>query len=915
MPVHGEGIENDLQWRADADDEERAMTGKQIGPYQILAELGRGGMGEVYRARDTRLNRDVAIKVLPASFAADVERLQRFELEAQAAGRLNHPNVLTVHDIGTHDGAPYLVTELLEGETLRSRLQSASNADGRAQTPLPFRKATDIGRQVAMGLAAAHGAGIIHRDLKPENVFLTSDGRAKILDFGLARIGEREATGASATALQVTNPGTVLGTVGYMAPEQVRGRATDARSDLFALGAMLFEMAGGRRAFERDSAADTMSAILKEDPPDLSGSGISIPPALDRLIKRCLEKNPDERFQSARDLAFAIESLDGSSGTSTNSGGALAPHDVSPRRRKGVILAIVAVAGVVVGAAGGYFAARSGSVSSTATAPLKLRQLTFSAANLSMPALSADGSTLAFVDRPAGNADIYVQRVGGENATNITADSAADDSMPAFSPDGLRIAFRSERDGGGIFIMGPAGESVRRLTTDGFNPAWSPDGKEIAYSTEGVSAPYSRTSIARLWRVDAATGTKTKFYDGDAVQPSWSPDGKFLTFWGRPGGSGNRALYTIALAGGQATLILNDHSMNWRPVWSRDGSFVYFLTDREPPMNVWRIPVDAATGAASGPAERVTLGTTNHSWLSQQSGDAAESLLFAATEHTTVLDRRAISPEGIGPPQDVLRTVRTLGMGALSPDGRSLVFTATDTTEDLVVMRTDGTGRLRLTNDRFKDRFGSWSPDSSTIYFASDRSGQYEVWRIRSDGSGLERITEGDTSRQFSRPLVSPDSRHLAALTMQAGYGISLFDLTVPFEKRTVQGLKAGDASAPSTPLGWLNDGRLVGGSFGIQNASAIVLYSPDGKSTKTLPIPGLAPTMVGAQGVVGSRYVICADAQGLPVLVDVTTGATRKFSAPGFRPGDVLVDISSDMTTAYLTRTESITNLWMIGK
>src|SRR5688572_26821673 len=278
--------------------------GTRLGPYEVIGPLGAGGMGEVYRARDTRLKRSVAIKVLPSSFSADPDRLRRFELEAEATGRLNHPNILAIYDVGTHEGAPYVVSELLEGETLREAL-----ADG----SLPVRRALDHARGIATGLAAAHEKGIVHRDLKPENVFVTRDGRVKILDFGLAKLTQPESREGEQSALTttpgVTEPGVVMGTAGYMSPEQVRGGPIDHRSDIFSFGAILFEMLSGRRAFRGDSSIETMNAILKEEPPELSQTGRNLPPGIDRIVRHALEKNPAMRFQSARDLAFDLESM------------------------------------------------------------------------------------------------------------------------------------------------------------------------------------------------------------------------------------------------------------------------------------------------------------------------------------------------------------------------------------------------------------------------------------------------------------------------------------------------------------------------------------------------------------------------------------------------------------------------------
>jgi len=274
-------------------------SGAKLGPYEIQSPIGAGGMGEVYCARDSRLNRDVAVKILSSTFARDPERLRRFRQEAQAIAALNHPNILAVHDFGQHDGSLYMVTELLEGETLRERLRSSL---------LPARKATEYAEHVARGLAAAHDKGIVHRDLKPENIFVTHDGRVKILDFGLAklaRLGGTVTSDCETVGLQ-TEPGMLMGTVGYMSPEQVKGQAADHRSDLFSFGAILYEMLVGKRAFDGGTAVEAMNAILKEDPPESTGTNRSVPPLLDRIVHHCLEKNPEERFQSAHDVAFAL---------------------------------------------------------------------------------------------------------------------------------------------------------------------------------------------------------------------------------------------------------------------------------------------------------------------------------------------------------------------------------------------------------------------------------------------------------------------------------------------------------------------------------------------------------------------------------------------------------------------------------
>src|SRR5271163_2816017 len=297
-------------------------AGTKLDGYEVLGLLGAGGMGEVYRARDSALRREVAIKVLPSFVSQDPDRLRRFEQEAQAAAALNHPNILAVHRFGTFEGAPYLVSELLEGDTLRQQLERG---------PLPVRKAIDYGVQIANGLAAAHDKGIVHRDLKPENLFVTNDGRIKILDFGLAKLIQRrlDSDGSAPTMTHGTDPGVVMGTAGYMSPEQVRGKIVDHRADIFAFGAILYEMLAGKRAFQRPTPSETMTAILNEDPPGISQIAPTTPPGLQRIVHRCLEKNPEQRFQSASDLAFALEALSESgisSGVATGEGDRRGPR-------------------------------------------------------------------------------------------------------------------------------------------------------------------------------------------------------------------------------------------------------------------------------------------------------------------------------------------------------------------------------------------------------------------------------------------------------------------------------------------------------------------------------------------------------------------------------------------------------------
>src|SRR5580704_6261862 len=342
-------------------------SGTKLGPYQIQSLIGAGGMGEVYRAHDSRLERTVAIKVLPASFSADRERLQRFSQEARAAAALNHPNILSIFDIGEAQGAPYVVSELLEGETLRERLGTGV---------LPTRRVIDYAVQVAKGLAAAHEKGIVHRDLKPENLFLTNDGRVKILDFGLAKLTQPQSSSSSGDAPTVqvaTETGLVMGTAGYMSPEQVRGKPADHRSDIFSFGAILYEMISGKRAFHGESAADTMSAILKEETPELSETARNVPPGMERIVRHCLEKHPAQRFQSAGDLAFDLEALTDVSSSGSKSGAQAAVQQVArgeSSRQLAAAVGVIVLAGAMLGL--GFWVGRGAGVAP----PAEYKQIT-----------------------------------------------------------------------------------------------------------------------------------------------------------------------------------------------------------------------------------------------------------------------------------------------------------------------------------------------------------------------------------------------------------------------------------------------------------------------------------------------------------------------------------------------------------
>src|SRR5262245_7831758 len=498
--------------------------GTRLGPYEIVAPIGAGGMGEVYKARDPRLGRDVAIKVLPATLSADAERLQRFEQEARAAAALNHSNSLGVHDLGQHDGAPYIVSELLEGETLRERLSGGA---------LPVRKAVEYAIQICHGLAAAHDEGIVHRDLKPENIFLTSDGRVKILDFGLAKLAQAEPALATVSALPTTPPhtlpGLVLGTIGYMSPEQVRGLVADHRSDIFAFGATLYEMLSGKRAFSGDTAMDAMTAILKEDPADIPPAERPIPPALVRVVERCLEKSPAGRFQTATDLAFALENAGQSSTSTTVSTAVTGVRVLRPSWL--LVLTAALVAAVATGVT--VWVMSGGRSNASPQPPIRFAidpppGISFGqSGQIGRPivALSPDGSLLAYTPGGRPNSWLSLRRL--DQLADRRIDGTEGAYAPFFSPDGQWIGFFTAD--GKLKKMSVNGGTVATIadTTAGVGATWAADDTIIF-------APSFNTG---LFRVSAAGGRPQPWTSVDRAKkesshgwPQMLPDGDTVIF-------------------------------------------------------------------------------------------------------------------------------------------------------------------------------------------------------------------------------------------------------------------------------------------------------------------------------------------------------------------------------------------------
>jgi eukaryotic-like serine/threonine-protein kinase len=747
-------------------------------------------MGEIYRARDPRLDRDVAVKVLASDLANDPAALSRFEREAMSVARLSHPNVLSVFDFARENGTAFVVTELVDGVTLRVRLQ-----DG----PLPPRRAVGYALQIARGIAAAHGRGIVHRDLKPENVMIARDDQVKILDFGLAKPVEAPSELTRVGTPVATTAGTVLGTFGYMAPEQVRGLAVDHRADLFAFGAVLYEMLSGARAFKGETAADTMTAVLTKEPPDLDAARLSIAPGLERIVRRCLEKSPELRFQSANDLAFALETIP----TVSTSAATVSRDLMSPRGPRSAWVPWTVATGALA------FAAAAWMLRPSAPEPRwdSFMRITEAAGEETSPTLSPDGTTVAYAARVNGSWDLFSQRVGGRNPIPIVTDPEHDERGVVFSPDGSLIAFHRADSVGGIFVAGATGESVRRVTDFGFDPAWSPNGNSIAFGTEEIVDPASRQGDSILYVVQAQGGAPRRAVDGDAVQPAWSPSGERIVFWSNVGGQ--RDIYTVAATGGTPVAVTNDAAIDWSPVWSPDGRFIYFSSDRGGAMNLWRIAVDQSTGRVRGSPEPVTTGVQAAAGLPRFSRDGTR-LVFRSRVGS-------INPVAIPFDPSTLRTGIPVALDTqqniripsdVSRDGKQIAYYSIGERQEDIFVGQPGAAIRRVTDDPPRDRAPVFTPDGRSLVFYSNRDGHWEAWLVGVDGGGLRKVATARRGGVYVN--VSPKGD---AVAFAADSARTLFIAPLTASTATATELAGAEVGGKYfNPTGWSRDGARLAG-------------------------------------------------------------------------------------------------------
>ncbi|MEP6995918.1 MAG: hypothetical protein ABI968_15455, partial [Acidobacteriota bacterium] len=619
-----------------------------------------------------------------------------------------------------------------------------------------------------------------------------------------------------------------------------------------------------------DSAADTMSAILKEDPPELSVTNQSVSPGLERIVRHCLEKNPQQRFHSAHDLAFDIEALSGSSGQA-----AIARP---PRRLRAI--ALLLALGLAAGASLAFFLMRGRGQAGSAPAPgPTFKRLTNLSGAENSPALSPDGQALVFVHRTNNQTHVWSQRVGGHKPIDLTPECDRTTYSPAFSPDGSLIAFSSRCAEGGIFIMGASGENVRRVTAFGAEPAWSPDGRELVFSTEPVVKPYARMGTSALWRVAIGGGGEPReLYAADAIQPRVSPHALRIAFWALPIGGSQRDIWTIpykGLAPGEKPVaVTQDPAVDWNPVWAPDGKALYFLSNRDGAMNLWKVPIDEASGKPIGPPapERLPAREVGGFDLSRDGHRVA----YVDREVTYAVDRLKFDSDGrlVGDPEEIYTSSQEMTEFDVSPDSTLFAFDSQGgVQDDIWIEQSDGKGLRQLTDDTFRDRHPFFSPDGRRLAFHSDRSGRYEIWTIATDGSGLTQLTK-TAGENFFEPLWSPDGRHLV---INGGRTSSLLTLD---ERGALTSTQRLPEPAPRTfahPIAWSIDGkRLLAAIAALPDRETVgmVFYSPE-TNTLSDPIRGIHTAGAARRGAFLESRIVFVDADGVHVA-DPGAGTDR---------------------------------------
>jgi len=702
------------------------MIGQTLGHYRVEEKLGAGGMGEVYRATDTRLGRTVALKILPPERVADPERRARFLQEARLASALHHPHIATILDVGEADGQHFIAMELVEGASLRERITGEL---------LKLGVLLELALQLADALAEAHGRGIVHRDIKSDNIIVTPQGRAKILDFGL---GKRLPEFTDATAsLAHTDTGVVMGTVSYMSPEQALGQPVDARSDLFSLGVVLYEMATGKLPFEGNTPTSTIDKIIHQPPRSPLAFNYDLPAALEQVILKLLEKSPDDRYQSARELLVDVRRLKRAHDSGTLAAVGMRPAGVAGLSRKQTVaLGLTLFLSFALGAL------LQRNLPKPERAPMRFSTVTNFSGMEVQPSLSPDGRSVAFVSNRDRQWDIYVGLVTGGSLVRITNDPNLE-AHPRWSPDGTKIAYGRLNEAGlyDVWVVPALGGTPRRLLANAAEPAWSPDGQLLAYGN---------LTTGSIWLCDANGGnareaTKPDFAPLRQRQPAFSRDGTRLAFLRRLPGPYSE-LATVEVATGRLRQLTDDGAMVLTPVWSPNDEFIYFASSRGGTVNIWRIPPEG------GEPEQITAGQGDDAEL-DLSADGKRMVFSSYRTNVNLAELRLDAPAA--PLKWLTRDLARSALApAYSPDGKRIAYfsnRAGAEHEGIWVIDADGSNPVNLWRDAGPNVYPQWSRDGQALYFSSrlvgrawSRAGwKRELRRISLSGTVPETLVEG----------------------------------------------------------------------------------------------------------------------------------------------------------------------------
>jgi Tol biopolymer transport system component len=696
----------------------------RLGRYEIVARIGAGGMGEVYRARDTKLGRDVAIKVLPEAFARDAERMVRFEREAKLLAVLNHPSIATIYGVEESESTDALVMELAEGPTLADRLASG---------PIPVAEALPIARQIADALEYAHEHGVVHRDLKPANIKISRDDAVKILDFGLAKAIQGEAEAAdisnSPTITQIaTEAGVVVGTAAYMSPEQAKAKPVDRRADIWAFGCVLYEMLTGKRAFQADSVTETLAAVLQKEP-DWSRLPSATPAHVRVLLDRCLQKDPKQRLRDIGDARISLDEV--LSGASVAAPGTT----TAPLWRRILPWAAMFLIGALI--TGAVFLTLA--IRRPHSAAMHFRAVTNFSGVQSYPALSPDGRSVAFVSNRDGHYNIYVGLINGSNPVKLT-DDANLKIRPCWSPDGTEIAYARLNDSGvwDVWKVAALGGVPQRLILNGAEPTWSRDGRSIAYRDSGTGAIWVSDSYGQNRR---ELGSTRKFTTGNSG-PRFSPDGHEIAYAGSVGGP-KAELEVVSLDSGKVRQLTHDDALVLSPAWSADGGFIYFASSRGGTLNIWKI---AKNG---GEPEQVTTGQGDDAQLDISTD--GKRIVFSTFRTHMNIAQLDLDAAGLQSPKLLIADpARNQYNPAYSPDGKHLAYFSNlkgVEKEGIWLADSDGANPVPLVRDERINLDPRWAPEGDSLVYASSSSpvsiANVEFRRISVSGGAPQTVMTG----------------------------------------------------------------------------------------------------------------------------------------------------------------------------